>query len=326
MQEIALLISPEAKSAYFKDYIEVAQQELKQVLGDLSPVHRRVGTLDFFHITCDEAALRYLPRLSFVQGLFDIEGEQLRPLELSADFALHDDFVFAPKYRGKTNERLTQMLINVGLSTIGAHSGEGLKLLDPMCGRATTLLWSLRYGFDARGIEQETKVLDELTRTLKSYCKQHRQKHRLSEGFIGKANKDNSGKFLEFSADGRTLKVITGDSRFAHKLLKGEKFDLLISDLPYGVQHFTTSGTRNPLPVLRACAAQWKQCLKPGGAVVLAFNRYLPRRQKLVDAFAEVELEVQEYCVPHRMSESIVRDVAVFKASTQETQSNDSGV
>ncbi|NRB38756.1 MAG: hypothetical protein HRU20_09865 [Pseudomonadales bacterium] len=313
MKPIALLISPEAKSAYFKDYLDVAKQELKTVFGDIDVAYKCIGSLDFFHISCAEDDLQRLTRLSFVQGLFSVENEKYIPLDLSGDFPLHADFVFGSKYRGKTNERLTQLLINIGLSSIDATDSSKVKLLDPMCGRATTLLWAMRYGIKAKGIEQDAQALAEIRQSLKKWTKLHRQKHQLKEGFTGKANKKDLGKFLEFNAEGSSMKVIVGDAINANDILKGERFDLIVSDLPYGIQHFTTSNTRNPLAVLKECLPQWKASLKPGGAIVLAFNSYIPKRAELISAFAEQGLAAQDFSIPHRMSESIVRDVVVFK-------------
>ena len=182
-----------------------------------------------------------------------------------------------------------------------------------MCGRGTTLAWAMRYGMKARGIERDGKVLQDVRRELKKNCKLHRQKHQLREGSIGKAAKGKSGHFLEFNADDVGMKIVTGDAREAPALLGGEKFDLLVSDLPYGVQHDTSGGSRNPLVVLAECAQPWRDCLRPGGALVLSFNRYQPKRPALIEAFAEAGWQAQDFSAPHRMSEAIVRDVVVFK-------------
>ncbi len=310
---IALLISPEAKSAYFKDYLNVAEQELLHVFPEKVFCLEKIGTLEFFQMYADETEWPRLVRLSFAQGIFLIENQQLRPLDIGHHFLLHEDFVFGSKFRGKTNERLTQLLINIGLSTIGENidSNKRIKLLDPMCGRATTLLWAMRYGIDAKGIEQDNKALADIRQNLKKWTKLHKQKHKLQEGFTAKANKQDKGKFLEFSVQEHHMKVVVGDARHSVDLLKSEKFDLIISDLPYGVQHFTDHNTRNPLPVIEACIPQWDQHLKDQGAIVLAFNSYIPKRDKIIDAFEGFGLTVTDFCAPHRMSESIVRDVIV---------------
>lgn len=315
LQTIALLISPEAKSAYFKDYLDVAKKELQQVLADIAVEYHCIGSLEFFYLSCEEADLQKLTRLSFVQGIFARKSDQLLPLALAGEFKLHDDFVFGAKYRGKTNERLTQLLINIGLAHIEEKNIEKVKLLDPMCGRATTLLWAMRYGMKAKGIEQDEKALDDIRQTLKKWTKLHRQKHKINEGYIGKANKKQLGKFLEFNAEEASMKVIVGDARQSHEVLKGERFDLIVSDLPYGVQHFTTDNTRNPLAVLKECMPQWKQGLKPGGVVVLAFNSYIPKRIEMISAFENAGFIAEEFSAAHRMSESIVRDIVVFKVA-----------
>ena len=86
MKKIAVQISPEAKSAYFKDYLQVAKQELRQVMADPDIEYRQAGTLEFFDLDCEEEDLSRLLRLSFVQGLYSIEGACLAPIDKSADF------------------------------------------------------------------------------------------------------------------------------------------------------------------------------------------------------------------------------------------------
>ncbi|MEH6581511.1 MAG: hypothetical protein V7754_06210 [Halioglobus sp.] len=313
MTRIALQISPAARSAYFKDYLQVAEQELRLIVDVPELSLRAAGSLEFLELDCDEEDIAKLLRLSFVQGVYTVDGPRLTPLDRVADFSLHEDFVFGQKYKGKTNEHLTQLLLNMGLSAIGADRGEGIKLLDPMCGRGTTLLWAMRYGMKAKGIEQDARAIADIHRNLKKWTKFHKVKHKLSEGFVGKANKKDLGRFIDFSPESTSMRVIVGDAREADTILKNEKFDLIVSDIPYGVQHFTTESTRNPLAVLAQSTQAWKRCLKNTGAIVLAFNSYLPKRTALIDTFEQAGFEAKMLSAPHRMSESIVRDVVVFK-------------
>ncbi|MCP4219657.1 MAG: hypothetical protein GY765_33805 [bacterium] len=314
MKKLALLISPRAKNAFFNDYIDVAKAELALFLGTEAITYTRIGVMDFFDIEADEEHLPELASLSFVYGIFERQDSQLVPLPITAPFDLHEDFVFGSKFPGKTNETLTQMLINVGLQSIDTKSVSEVKLLDPMCGRATTLFWAMRYGMNSKGIEHDSKAQEDIRRNVKKWCKVHRQKHQLKEGFIGsKAEMRNNGKFIEFTANNASMRIIEGDSAEACSLLKGEKFNLLISDLPYGIQHFTTSKTRNPLDVLNACAHDWCESLKPDGVMVLAFNSYIPKRKELIEVFTAQRMQALDFSVPHRMSESIRRDVVVLK-------------
>lgn len=312
MNNIALQISPEAKSAYFADYLTVARQELIQVLGEIPVTYSHTGPLEFFELAKNDLNLNRLLQLSFAQGLYAMEDSLLRPLELRADYRLHEDFVFGSKFKGKTNERLTQMLINVGLAAIGAEAGTGLKLLDPLCGRATTLLWAMRYGMHAKGIEQDAGALADIHRNLKKWTKLHRQKHKLSEGFVGAPHKKGLGRFLDFSAEKSTMRIVVGDARNADQIYHNEKFDLVVSDLPYGIQHGTTDRTFNPLTVIEQSVGPWKKCLQRTGAIILSYNSNNPKRDALIHVFEKGGFEAMPFSAEHRMSESIVRDVVIF--------------
>ena len=313
MKRIALQVSPEAKAAYFADYQQVAKNEFAWLFAGVDHEYRVTGPFEYIALSQDATDLQKLLRLSFAQGVYALENDLLQPLEDQAQFFLHEDFVFGSKYRGKTNERLTQMLINVGLAAIGKHANGDMKLLDPMCGRGTTLLWAMRYGLQARGIEQDPAALDDIHRHLKKWTKLHRQKHRMADGFVGGKKSKTGGQFLEFDIGHCAMRVTVGDARDADQLYKHDKFDLLVSDLPYGVQHRTTERTRNPLAVIEQCLDAWSRCLKKQGAMVLAFNSNNPKRSCLVDVLEKHGLSVLSFEAAHRMSESIVRDVIVVK-------------
>ena len=314
MKRIALLLSPLAKNAYFKDYLEIAKIELLDLLGDEQLIeHRMIAAMDFFELEAAEKHLPALARLSSVLGVFEQSGEQLTPLAVDNGLQLHEDFVFAAKFKGKTNETLTQLLINVGLQRLDYSSLKSVKLLDPMCGRATTLLWAMRYGINAKGIEQDPRALVDIRQNIKKLCKLHRVKHQLKEGFIGKSNKHDKGKFIDFSTADNAMRVIAGDSAEASNMLKAEKFHLIVSDLPYSAQHFSADKAHKPLAVLEGLVSDWCKCLKPEGVMVLAFNRFIPRRDQLIAVIEAAGMQALDFSAPHRMSESVVRDVVVFK-------------
>ncbi len=320
----ALLISPVAKSAYFADYLSVAKAELKFALNIEKCTSDKFGGMEFLVVAAernDDAFIRNALSLSFVMGIFEKSSSSLIPIDIKPEYRLHEDFVFGNKYKGKTNEYLTQLLLNLALAAADEKKLEKIKILDPMCGRGTTLMWSLRYGLECKGIEREPGALVDLRAHLKKWCKLHRQKHILKEGFVNKANKKQSGKFVEFTVidkkanSEQRAQVICGDARHAPDLLKSEKFQIIASDLPYGVQHTTQDGKRNPIETLSECAFSWRQCLKPGGVIALSFNKYIPKREAIIEAFTGAGLELMRFEAPHRMSESIVRDIVIFKNS-----------
>lgn len=313
-QGLSLLISPAAKGAFFAETVAVAAAELAGMTGDRAITHRRIGAMDFLNVEVTEAELPKLASLACIQGFFCRQGSQLLPLAIEPQFALHEDFVFGSKYRGKTHELLTQLLVNTALRYSQQKPGPKVKLLDPMCGRGTTLLWAMRYGMRSKGIEQDAGAPAEVRRHLKKWCKLHRQKHRLKDGSVsGSGSGKKAARFLEFSAAGTDLRIVTGDASDCRTLLNGERFDMIVSDLPYGVQHLTRTGARSPLQALDNCADGWRDSLKPGGVMVLAFNANQPRRKDLIAVFEAHGLQAEDFSVPHRMSESILRDVLVLK-------------
>ena len=313
MNNIAIQVSPEAKSAYFKQWLEVAQAEFAQCIGPAEVTVKHLGGLTFFITDLTEAQQQTVCRLSFAQGLYQVRENWFKPIDLDPGFLLHEDFVFGNKYKGKTNERLTQLLLNIGLSYTPVYQNQTPKLLDPMCGRGTTVFWALRYGINAFGLEQDSKALGDIRNHVKKWSKLNHQKHKIQEGNLGTGSKKQQAPFLEFQAEGHSARFATGDSRRADEIFPSEKFDLIVSDVPYGVQHVSSEGTRNPLYAIADSIPAWEKVIKQKGTIVLAFNSKHPRREQLIDAFAEHDFKAETFSAAHRMSESLVRDIVVFK-------------
>ena len=80
----------------------------------------------------------------------------------------------------------------------------------------------------------------------------------MRDGFIGKANKKGLGKYLDFAAEGTDFRMVQGDGSQPIQSFKKEKFDLIVSDLPYGVQHFASETDRNPLSLITSCVQGWR--------------------------------------------------------------------
>ncbi len=308
---LKLLVSPLAKGAYFDAYLDVAEAEFRVYFPGLKIAREQVGALDFLVVELEESSLPAVARLSFVQGVFRDEGVQgIVPLALADEFLLPDALVFGAKYQGKTNELVTQLAINLALRFCTTGRSEK-SLLDPMAGKGTTLFWGLRYGLDSTGIEVDPGAPQALHSHLKKQTKLHRIKHSHSKGFVGKKNKRQDGRFFLYEMAGHRLRLITGDSRRAPNLLSRQRFDMIVSDLPYGVR-FTGNSRRSPIELIQACAKGWVSSLREGGAMVLVYNSYQPKRDELAAAFAESGCRIEEFRAPHRMSESIVRDVMVL--------------
>ena len=231
---------------------------------------------------------------------------------------LHRNMVFqkplcgATTCRGKTNELLTQMLLNLALLHCRA-TPDKWTVLDPMAGRGTTLLWAARLGISSYGVEQDANALEHFIRHCKRQCKLHRVKHTLAKGSVVKRRRNGVGQFVELDWGSATSRLITGSSAQLQELFP-QRVPMLVSDLPYGVQ-FTGKDQRSPAKVLQQCAESWKDALLPGGVMVLAFNALQPKRAQLMQIFADNAFRPLPFTAPHRMSESILRDVLIFRKS-----------
>jgi tRNA G10 N-methylase Trm11 len=85
--------------------------------------------------------------------------------------------VTIPKYPGKTNEQFTRLLINVTLASVRRSSGGPVSILDPLCGRGTTLSTAMILGHNAAGVEAEPKALEAYAAFLRTYWRRKRLKH-----------------------------------------------------------------------------------------------------------------------------------------------------
>lgn len=308
-----LLVDPRATGAYFADTLAVARAELLLHLPDCVPTVVEHPMFTRIRIDAARDALPMLARLSFVQGIFAVHDDEHLTVEpTDPGHRLPAELVYGAKYRGKTHELLTLLALNVARATCTLPVEAPIKVLDPMAGRGTTLLWAARLGWAATGIERQAGAIADLQRHVKKQCKLLRIKHKEIRGTVGRKGRDGVGAFIRYSFTDSAIRLITGDARNTRPLLQGERFPLIVSDLPYGIQHTRDDGWRDPTATLRACAPDWAARLAPGGSMVLCFNAFLPKRAQLVELFTSAGLQLHPFAAPHRMSESILRDLVVF--------------
>src|SRR5258705_13070710 len=111
--------------------------------------------------------IAYVSNLSSAYALFErLDDDLLRPVRLTPVAHFDDDLLTIQKYAGKTNEQFTKLLLNITLLASN-HAGRvldrRLTVLDPLCGRGTTLDQALMYGYDAIGIDNDGKSFDAYT-------------------------------------------------------------------------------------------------------------------------------------------------------------------
>jgi SAM-dependent methyltransferase len=335
MADYALLLSPSANRVYADAAPALTLAEL-EVLGDrvLGGALRggrlaTMGSVDYLVFsaeTLDERGLAVLSNLSTAFALFALEAGRLAPLELRRLDRFDSDLLSIQKYAGKTNEVFTKLLLNVTLASSAFASAFGersFSVLDPLCGRGTTLNQALMYGFSASGIELDRKDFDAYALFIQRWLKDKRLKHRVHVGQVKGHPRLGLDIGLDKASfrDGQALhlNVVNADTRETAAVFPPRSFDVVVTDAPYGVQHGSTGARgrleRSPLELVAEAAPGWREALRPGGALGIAWNTHVARRGALLDVLARSGLEPCDGPAyrgfEHRVDQAILRDVVV---------------
>ena len=337
--EHLILLAAAANRVYAADAPRLAEAELSVMATafglpapDVSPT--RVAGVDYLALRTSggltAAAVRVLSHLSAAHALFRRDGELLAPIELPPTARYPDDLITIQKYRGKTNEQWTRLLLNVTVAATRAPEKllDGtLQVFDPMCGRGTTLNIALSLGLDATGVDVDTKDFQAYSAFVKTWLRQHRLKH----------SADESGLRTSGRARGKQLRLEVAASAEAHKagdtqrvtylatdttdlegLVRPRSVDVVVTDTPYGVQHGSHGErlARSPLDLLDRALPGWVRVLRTGGAVGLSYNRHVAPRDELaalLDNHGLTPVDTPADAFRHRVDASIDRDLIVAR-------------
>jgi tRNA G10 N-methylase Trm11 len=197
-------------------------------------------------------------------------------------------------------------------------------VLDPLCGRGTTLNQALMLGFDAAGTEIDGKDFDAYRTFLETWLKNKRLKHRAEvHGRKDRKLTVTLAPTKEEYLGGQTLDVtvVHADTTRGLEFFRRASFDVVVTDAPYGVQHGARTGgnklSRSPTELLQTALPVWRELLRPGGALGLAWNALLLNRAGAVELAAQAGFEVFDAGpyrgFEHRVDQAIVRDVLVAR-------------
>ena len=340
--QYTMLLWPHANARYQSETLKLAQAELRLMLDRLAPETTvepdslmdmpalRLG----FAGEPDPAALRALGGHSLLYGLFQRDEQgRLTPVEGRRPARLGSDLPAILKYKGKTNEMFLQLLINAALYSgdYWAEAERPLELLDPMCGRGTSLFVAANMGWNASGADVDRNDLKEAERYFKRYLEYHRFKHavaRESRTVKGApaalvCRFDYADTPEHFKAAPARLSLAALDASRCEAVYGRDAFHVIACDLPYGVRHDAQlSGPvergGNWLETLLTRALPgWKAALKPGGTLAVSFNAQNFRVDRLRTLMEDAGLEVLrggpygEFS--HWVEQAITRDIVICR-------------
>ncbi|GGM23828.1 hypothetical protein GCM10011608_05750 [Micromonospora sonchi] len=342
MKRYGMLILPSSNRVYAAAAVDLTRAELR-IFGD-ALLSGRIGAVEtdtiggVRYLTFDvdgglserDAAL--LGNLSSAYALFEFVGDLLRPVPLTRLDRFDDDLITIQKYPGKTNEQFTKLLLNVTL--LASTWAEELltrrfRVLDPLCGRGTTVNQAMMYGFDAAGLDRDGKDFEAYQAFLTTWLKRKRVKHRVLESGPVRRERKVVGRRLRVevatskeacrAGDVQMVDVVSADTTRAGEFFRPESIDLVVADAPYGVQHGSRTAeqglARDPLALLAAAAPGWARLLRPGGALGISWNTNVARREAAAERLTAAGLTVLDHapwrCLAHRVDQAITRDILV---------------
>jgi SAM-dependent methyltransferase len=312
--QLALRLAPQHSTQYADMTARLAEPELRaSPLGPhlVSVRTEELGGAPYVLVELlDGAPLAELGRLSATSECFEyLPGPLLRPLERTAAPFVPREMAEARRYRGKTSEVFTRVLLNLALFARPTPGGTRLRILDPVAGGGTTLFAALSLGHDAIGVERTRKDVETTAAFAREFCREERIPH--SEERIARGAR----RFvLELGprADQRLLVLQEGDTREADELLRtipgGARFDAIVGDLPYGIQHDGAAHT-----LLAEALPAWTRVLEPGGSLAVSWDATRLPRDTIVATVRE-HLEVLDgpYAeLGHRVDRVIKRRDAI---------------
>ena len=265
---------------------ELALSPLGPLLQDVTPV--TLAGQAFLRCTLaalpDDATWTALAAPALVAAFYEEAetmggrpGPWLRPLELPFTPAFPPDLAIARRYRGKTNELLTHLLCNLarGASHLANTPWSELRVFDPLAGGGTVLFTALILGAEVAGVEQDAQDVQSTATYLRQFMAEAHLACRLKEERLR-----GLGKRWSFALGNPSRRCILaqGDTVQSAALVAGFKPHLLVTDLPYGIQH------QGPLrDLLNRSLPVWAGMLPPGGALAFAWDATrFPREEMTV--------------------------------------------
>ena len=331
-----LLLKKPANARYAQSLEKLALRECASILVSLGissrPVIEQIAGVAFICFdseALDEHAWSILSQHSAIAFAASMEDSMLRPIPMKRLEYLPEELPHVLKYKGKTNVDFTAMMLHCARAVSDfATVEEPLTVLDPVCGRGTTLFCALVEGYSAIGLDADRRAIEEAQTYFERFLQYHRLKHR-SEELSFTLKSSGNAKMHRFTfadnadaykrGDVRTLSLCPVDTTATEGLLRPNACHLIVGDLPYGVQHAPKDGKVYTAQRDFLCGM-----LKPlsgilchGGAIALSFNTYtLPRAvlsEELTRAGFDVCSQPPYDDFEHWVEQAINRDLVLAR-------------
>lgn len=335
-----IAVKPTYNIAFMERFLTMCQTELEAVLRShhqnpkaMAMVPMGKGTMLRFELeeALSDGALNAIYRLSFFYMLFrSTEGGAMKPVPMATVQNFGDDLSIRMKYNGKTNETITRMMMNLALSASDFAHEAHPKLLDPLCGRGTTLFEGMISGYDVYGVDRDRKSIAEMGTYITRYVKEARFKHTNKRGKVISGGQHIGDLFeLHYAKEKadykagrlREMKVMSGDTTNFVGAFRQNSIHTIVTDMPYNVQHSGKGkATGDGLSwLLDEGLASWTPFLKKGGTVALSWNLYTDKREAFEAIFEKhgytIITEAGYDALAHRVAQAITRDIIVAKKS-----------
>ncbi len=260
--------------------------------------------------------------VAFVEHSDTSTEPRLEPLPLDEQLAFGTEVVTAQRYRGKTSERLTRLMLNVARAADASTAVDDRSVLDPMCGRGTTLNWALLYGARATGLDVDRRALDDYATFLEQWAKGNRYPHKMQR--YRRQNSELRHFDFTVAADRASLAAKTRpDIRTFNAPADSDdvavgRHAMVVSDLPYGIQHQARSdrdGTPTSVgDLVENVAARWPSQIRTGGSVALSWNTKTLSAVALAGLLGRVGFDdIATRGFEHQVDRTITRDVLLAR-------------
>lgn len=242
----------------------------------------------------------------------------------------HSSVLTIQRFKGKTNELFTRMMLGIVLAgSTNLTDLRKARILDPVAGRGTTLNAAVSLGVSASGVELDPSSYEEYSNFILRWLKDNRVKHHATNPNV----RDLKGKKCarltvqydfdkdRYRDDDRlSVDMINGSTVEADTWFKKGSFHGMVADLPYGIQHSARQGQsyyHSAAALLVDALPVWKKLLSHRGVVALAWNLRSVPRARVNELLDEAGFEVLDLGkalgFEHRVDQSIQRDLVIAR-------------